>query len=274
MDRLKHKVAIITGGGTGLGAAIAERFVSEGAKVCITGRRQEVLDKALLSLPAGSAVACSGDVSKDEDAERMVATALGFGGRLDVLVNDAGINPRGGVIDLDSAVWRSVLDVNLTGPFLLMKAAVPHMIKAGGGSVINISSLGGVRCLPEMASYAASKAGLIMLTQQAALDYGQYNVRCNVICPGGFDTQMMEKPIRRIARALGADEESISRLVSFDVPLRRMGRPPELAGTCVYLASDDSSFTTGAVLMIDGGVSVVDASRVAVSKALRDAGVG
>jgi meso-butanediol dehydrogenase/(S,S)-butanediol dehydrogenase/diacetyl reductase len=273
--RLAGKVALVTGGGTGIGLAIAQRFVAEGAKVCITGRRHEVLDEALRSFTPGSAIAYSGDVSRDEDAECMVATAVDFGGRLDVLVNNAGIShPRGTVADLNSAVWREVLEVNLTGPFLLMKAAMPHMIKGGGGSVINISSLGGVRCMPAMPAYATSKAGLIMLTQQAALDFGQYKIRVNVICPGGVRTPMMDGAVHRFADALGSDEETVAALVSSDVPLRRMAQPMEITGTCVYLASDDSSFTTGAVIMVDGGASVVDAGRVAVGKALRDAGAG
>jgi meso-butanediol dehydrogenase / (S,S)-butanediol dehydrogenase / diacetyl reductase len=271
--RLAGKVALITGGGTGIGAAIAERFVAEGARVCITGRRQAVLEKVLSTLPPGSAVACSGDVSKDEDAQRMVATALVFGGRLDILVNNAGINPQGGVIDLNSAMWREGLEVNLTGPFLLMNSAIPHMIKAGGGAVINISSLGGVRCLPAMAVYGASKAGLIMLTQQAALDYGKHRVRCNVICPGAVRTDMMDKPIEFLANVLKIDKEAILKLVPSDVPLKRMAEPTEITGTCVYLASDDSSFTTGAVIMVDGGASIVDVGRVAVERALKDAGV-
>jgi meso-butanediol dehydrogenase / (S,S)-butanediol dehydrogenase / diacetyl reductase len=273
MGKLEGKVTLVTGGGTGIGLAIAQRFVSEGARVCVTGRRQAVLDEALRLFPTGTAIACSGDVSREQDAESMVAAAVAFGGRLDVLVNNAAISHvRGTVVGLDTAVWRDVLEVNLTGPFLLMKAAIPHMITGGGGSVINISSLGGVRCMPAMPAYATSKAGLIMLTQQAALDFGQYRVRVNAICPGGVRTAMMGGAIQRFADALRSDEESVSDLVSTDVPLRRMAQPSEITGTCVYLASDDSSFTTGAVIMVDGGASVVDAGRVAVGKALRDAG--
>jgi meso-butanediol dehydrogenase / (S,S)-butanediol dehydrogenase / diacetyl reductase len=271
--RLEGKVALITGGGTGIGLAIAERFAAEGAKVCITGRRQGVLDEALGRFSPGTAVACCGDVSRDVDAERMVAAALTFGGKLDVLVNNAGINPRGSVTDLDSATWRSVLDVNLTGPFLMMKAAIPHMIKLGQGSVINISSLGGVRSMPAMASYCTSKAGLIMLTQQAAVDYGPNNVRVNCICPGGVRTPMMNGAIHRYAGMLGRDDDSVSALVSSDVPMRRLAEPAEITGTCVYLASDDSSYTNGAVIMADGGAYTVDVGRVAIARALRDAGV-
>jgi meso-butanediol dehydrogenase / (S,S)-butanediol dehydrogenase / diacetyl reductase len=270
--RLSGKMALITGGGTGIGAAIAERFVAEGAKVCIAGRRKDVLDQALRSFPSGTAVVCAGDVSMAEDAEKMVATAVAFGERLDILVNNAGINPRGTVIDLDPAEWRNGLEVNLTGPFLLMRAALPHMIKAGGGSIINISSLGGIRSMPSMASYCTSKAGLVMLTQQAAVDFGPHNVRVNAICPGGVRTDMMEGAIHRYSEILRTSEEDVSALVSAGVPMGRIARPAEIAGTCVYLASDDSSFTNGAVIMVDGGASVLDAGRVAVAKALKDAG--
>jgi NAD(P)-dependent dehydrogenase (short-subunit alcohol dehydrogenase family) len=162
--------------------------------------------------------------------------------------------------------------VNLTGPFLLMKGVIPHMIKDGGGSIINISSLGGVRCLPHKAAYAAAKAGLILLTQQAALDYGIHRVRCNVVCPGAVRTDMMNTPMSAVADFLKMDIEAVVKVGSGDVPLRRMASPSEIAGTCVYLASDDSSFTTGAVIMVDGGASIVDAGVVAMERALRDAG--
>lgn len=271
---LNGKVALITGGGTGIGAAIAERFVADGAKVCITGRRQELLDKVIQSLPADKALACSGDVSRLEDVERMVATALDFGGgRLDVLVNNAAINLRGSVTKLDLEAWRKVLDVNLTGPFLLMKVSIPHMIESGGGSVINISSLGGLRCMPAVPAYSTSKAGLIMLTQQAALDYGPYNVRCNAVCPGGVRTTMMEGPLDRGAELLNIEKESVLKLTTCDVPLRRLAEPFEVSGICSYLASDDASFMTGGVLVIDGGAWVVDAGRVAIDRELKNASV-
>ncbi|OGP68228.1 MAG: hypothetical protein A2169_09465, partial [Deltaproteobacteria bacterium RBG_13_47_9] len=181
--KLKDKVVLITGGGTGIGTAIAERFVAEGAKICISGRRQEMLDKVARSLLAGTIATCPGDVTKVKDVKRMVETALTFGGRLDVVVNNAGIDPGGTVTDVAVELWRQVIEINLTGPFLVMKEAIPHMIKGGGGSIINISSLGGLRCLPGMAAYCSSKAALIMLTKQAALDYGPFKVRCNAVCP-------------------------------------------------------------------------------------------
>ena len=171
--KLDGKVALITGAGTGIGSAIAQRFVADGAKICITGRRQEKLDEVIHLLPTGTAVSCAGDVTKPEDVRQMVKTALGIAGKLDVLVNNAAIDPGGKtIVDIDPELWHTVLETNLTGPMYLMKASIPHMIKGGGGSIINISSLGGLRCLPGMPAYCASKAGLIMLTQQVALDFG------------------------------------------------------------------------------------------------------
>lgn len=272
--KLAGKVALITGGGTGIGFAIASRFIAEGSKVVITGRRQDVLDKAIQQFPAGTATVCCGDVSREEDAKRMAETAFAFGNRLDILVNNAGTNTRGSITDLTPDAWRNVLEVNLTGPFLLMKASMPHMIEGGGGSIINISFLGGVRCMPAMSAYNTSKAALIMLTQQAALDYGPRNVRCNVVCPGGVKTDMMEGAMDRFAGILGIDRESVSALVSSDVPLQRLADPSEISGICLYLASDDSSFTTGSVFLVDGGAAIVDVGRVAVGRALRNAGMG
>ncbi len=271
--KLQGKVALVTGAGTGIGAAIAERFIAEGAKVCITGRREQMLDKVAQKLPSGSVATCAGDVSKEEDVTRMVQTALKLGGRLDVLVNNAATSAQGPVGDLDRKVWRNVIDVNLTGPFMLMQEALPHMIKTGGGSIINIASVGGMRCLPGMPAYCASKAGLIMLTQQAALDYGPYKVRCNAVCPGGVKTEMTEREFGQFGKMLGMETDKFFGMISSELPLRRFGDSPELGGVCVFLASDDSSFMTGAALVIDAGTSVVDVVGASIMGALRRGGI-
>jgi meso-butanediol dehydrogenase/(S,S)-butanediol dehydrogenase/diacetyl reductase len=265
--KLEGKVALITGGGQGIGAAIAERFVADGAKICITGRTREKLDRVAGTLPAGSVTTCVGDVTSYEDATRMVEATLAFGGKVDVLVNNAGIDPGGSVTQLEPALWRQVIETNLTGPFLLMKATLPHMMKAGGGSIINIASLGGLRCLPGMPAYASSKAGLIMLTQQAALDYGPHKVRCNVVCPGATRTEMLEEALGNLKAKLDKDLEGVLSLIMSMVPLRRMAAPREITGICSYLASDDSTFMTGSVLLIDGGSSVVDVSGATLTNA-------
>jgi meso-butanediol dehydrogenase / (S,S)-butanediol dehydrogenase / diacetyl reductase len=264
---LKGKVALITGGGQGIGSAIAQRFVDDGARICITGRSQAKLDQVAGSLPSGSVVTCAGDVSKYEDAVRMVEATVKFGGKIDVLVNNAGIDPGGSVVDLDPALWRQVLETNLTGPFLLCKAAIPQMIKNGGGSIINIASLGGMRCLPGMPAYASSKAGLIMLTQQVALDYGPAKVRSNVVCPGGTRTAMVEHSLAGLKDILKTDEEGVFKVVASGLPLRRFAAPEEITGICSYLASDDSAFMTGSVLLIDGGSAVVDVSGATLTNA-------
>ncbi|MGD8388178.1 MAG: SDR family oxidoreductase [Desulfobacteraceae bacterium] len=264
---LNGKTALITGGGTGIGAAIARRFIQDGAKVCITGRRQEMLDKVAQSLPADKVTTCAGDVSTFDDVKRMVEATLKFGGKLDVLVNNAGIDPGGTVTDLDLEVWQKVIAINLTGSFLAMKASIPHMIEGGGGSVINISSLGGLRCLPGMAAYCTSKAALNMLTRQAALDYGRYKVRCNAVCPGATRTEMLEEALSPLTEVLSTDVDGVFDCISSNVPLHRVATPDEISGICSYLASDDSSFMTGAVLQIDGGAAIVDVSGAALSSA-------
>ena len=264
--RLDGKVALITGAGTGIGAAIAERFVADGAKICITGRRQEMLDEVAQSLPVGTVVTCAGDVTSLEDVRRMVEAALGFNGKLDVLVNNAAIDPGGTtVVDIDPDLWHRVLETNLTGPLYLMKVSIPHMIRGGGGSIINIASLGGLRCLPGMPAYCASKAGLIMLTQQVALDFGPAKIRCNAVCPGGTRTEMLEKSLGPLAEAAGMDLDGVFTCISAMVPLRRTAHPSEIAGLCSYLASDDSTFMTGSVLLIDGGAAIVDVAGAALT---------
>ena len=267
---LEGKVALVTGGGAGIGLAIVERFVAEGARVCISGRRREKLEEAAGSLPAGSVAVCAGDVSDHDDVRRMVAATLGLGGKIDVLVNNAGIDPGGTVVDLDPAVWHQVIETNLTGPFATMKAVIPHMIEAGGGSIINMSSLGGVRCLPSMAAYCTSKAGLIMLTQQAALDYGPHGIRCNAVCPGPVRTEMLEHSLAPMALAMGTGIDGVFGKLTGTVPLRRAASPDEVTGICAFLASDDSTYMTGAALLLDGGAAVVDPCGAA----LTDTGVG
>jgi NAD(P)-dependent dehydrogenase (short-subunit alcohol dehydrogenase family) len=197
----------------------------------------------------------------------MVDATISFGGKIDVLVNNAGIDPGGSVVDLDPALWRQVIETNLTGPFLLMKAAIPSIIKNKGGSIINIASLGGLRCLPGMPAYASSKAGLIMLTQQVALDYGPDKVRSNVVCPGGTRTAMVENSLGGLKKVLNTDLEGVFKVVSSGIPLRRFAAPEEITGICSYLASDDSSFMTGSVLLIDGGSAVVDVSGATLTNA-------
>ena len=270
--KLTGKVALITGAGTGIGTAMAQRFVAEGAKVCITGRRQAMLDKVVRTLPPGTITTCSGDVTQWDDAQRMVQTAIAFGGKLDVVVNNAAIDTGGNLVDIDPEMWSKVLNVNVNGPFLLMKAAIPAMIQNGGGSIINIASLAGVRCLPGMPAYCTSKAALIMMSQQVALDYGPFKIRCNVVCPGATQTESLLDALAPLAKALNTDVGGIVTRMTANVPLRRGAVPEEMCGPCVFLASDDSSFVTGVVLMVDGGAAIVDVSGAALSNVGADWG--
>lgn len=260
--RLEGKTALVTGGGTGIGAAITERFVAEGAKVCITGRRRDRLEQEAAAFPAGSIMVCPGDVASHDDIKRMIATTVAFGGDIDILVNNAAYDVFGLITELDPEEWQKVMDVNLKAPFLLMKEALPHMMEKGEGSIINISSIGGIRCMAGSPAYGTSKAGLIHLSKMVALDYGPYGVRCNVVCPGATRTEMFEETTSTIARSKGIDIETLLRQFSKPIPLRRVSKPSEMAGACAFLASDDSSFMTGAVLVIDGGAIIVDVAGV------------
>jgi meso-butanediol dehydrogenase / (S,S)-butanediol dehydrogenase / diacetyl reductase len=266
--KLNGKIALITGGGTGIGAAITKRFVEDGAKVCIAGRRREKLEQVAAALPKGSVMVCPGDISKHEDIRKIVADAIKFGKKIDVLVNNAAIEAMGSVTALDPKDWQQALDTNLTAPFLLMKEVIPHMIQNGGGSIINISSLGAVRCLPGMPAYCTTKAALIMLSKQVAMDYGPQKIRCNAICPGGTRTEMNKKLVQPIAAKLGTDIEGGYKHFTRNVPLRRAAQPAEIAGLCSYLASDDSAFMTGSELLIDGGASIVDLQGATLAEIL------
>lgn len=266
---LSGKVAVVTGGGTGIGAAITARFVGDGARVCIAGRRNDRLEETAGSLPKGSVLTCPGDVSTYDDIQRIVATALRFDGKLDILVNNAAIEAMGSVTELAPNDWRKALDTNLTAPFLLMKEIIPHMIENGGGSIVNIASLGGVRALPGMPAYSTTKAALIMLTKQVALDYGPHKVRCNAVCPGATRTEMNKKAlVIPVSEKLQLDIERAYTHLTRNVPLRRAAQPAEIAALCSFLASDDSSFMTGAEVLIDGGASIVDLQGATVSESL------
>jgi NAD(P)-dependent dehydrogenase (short-subunit alcohol dehydrogenase family) len=148
-----------------------------------------------------------------------------------------------------------------------MKVSIPHMIEGGGGSIINIASLGGMRCLPGMPAYCSSKAGLIMLTKQVALDFGPAKVRCNAVCPGGTRTKMLETALGSLTEVIGTDIEGVFECISSMVPLRRTASPDEITGLCSYLASDDSVFMTGSALLLDGGAAVIDVAGAALTNA-------
>lgn len=262
--QLEGRVALITGGGTGIGAGVVERFVAEGAKVLITGRRREMLGKVADTLAKGSVTTFVGDVCQEGNAQRMVDAALGISGRLDILVNNAAIEDNANLVEMDPAAWRAQLEVNLTGPFLMMRAAIPKMIEGGGGSIINVASVAGVVAPPNAPAYAATKAGLIHLTKQVALDFGKHNIRCNVVCPGPIRTSMLEMNFKPLAKLLNTDMDGVFEKVRTNLPLHRIGTPADIAGVFVFLAGDDSRFMTGSTVLADGGVHVIDAFAAGV----------
>jgi meso-butanediol dehydrogenase / (S,S)-butanediol dehydrogenase / diacetyl reductase len=250
------RAALVTGGGTGIGAAIAHRLAGDGFGVCITGRRREPLDAVAAET---GALAVPGDTGDPAAVESAVAAAKDAFGRLDVLVCNAGIGLGGTIEEQTPDGWDAVLRTNLTGAFLACRAAVPELVKTKG-SIVTISSDSGLRAAPRSAAYCAAKAGLVMLTQCIALDYGPLGVRANCICPGWVRTPMADEEMDELAELRGTDREGAYELVASPVPLRRPASPEEIASAVAWLASDEASFLTGAVVAVDGGNTVVDAS--------------
>jgi NAD(P)-dependent dehydrogenase (short-subunit alcohol dehydrogenase family) len=261
--RLQGKVALITGGGTGIGAAVAEAFIGEGARVCIAGRRREALEKVALRFSDSQCTVSAADVSRLEDVRRMVAATVAFGGKLDIVVNNAAMGVPGSVVDMDVSLWQKVLDTNLTGPFLVLKYAIPHMIRAGGGSIINVASLGAIRGLPNVAAYCSAKAGLLGLSRQVAIDYGPQRIRSNAVLPGAFRSEMFDRRLEETAGAAGISVEERLNAMAVPTPLKRIAFPSEIAGLFVYLASDESAYTTASEFICDAGVHALDASVLA-----------
>jgi meso-butanediol dehydrogenase/(S,S)-butanediol dehydrogenase/diacetyl reductase len=261
--RLQGKVALITGGGTGIGAAVAEAFISEGARVCITGRRRDVLEKFAQHFSSSQIAVCTADVSSPEDIRCMVEAAVAFGGRLDIVVNNAAMGVPKTVVDTDADVWQKVLDTNLTGPFLVMKYSIPHMIRSGGGSIINVASVGAIRGIPFAAAYCATKSGLLGLSRQVAIDYGPQKIRSNVVLPGAFRSEMFDRRLKETAGATGVSVEERLKTMAAPSPLKRVAFPKEIAGLFVYLAGDESAYTTASEFVCDAGVSALDASVLA-----------
>ena len=245
--RLESKVALISGGARGMGAVEAHLFAQEGAKVVIgdvleeEGRQTE----AAVNEAGGECVFVRLDVTSEADWAAAVGEAVSRFGKLDVLVNNAGISSTGGIEDLTVEDWDRTMDINTKGVFLGTKAAIPEMRRAGGGSIINISSGAGIAPAPGTSgAYAASKGAVRIFSKSTAVQYARENIRCNSVHPGPIETPML-----RSARGSGAElDDTIER-----VPLGRIGRPEEIAYGVLYLASDESSFVTGSELVIDGG---------------------
>lgn len=248
--RLANKVAIISGGGTGIGRACAELFAREGASVVVAGRRREPLEEVGRSIAAagGRCVAQPCDVSRAAEVQRLVSRAVEEFGDFHVVVNDAGLWLAGTAEETSEADWDAVMSVNLKGAFLVSRAAVPVLRRGGGGSIINVSSILGLVGMKRRVAYAASKGGVTLLTKAMALDHGPDPIRINCICPGIVETDMVKTILLQ-----SPDPELERRRRVEQLPLGRIGQPNDIARLALYLASDESAWMTGAAIPLDAG---------------------
>ena len=247
--RLQDKVALITGGGSGIGEATAHRFAEEGAKVVVADLKVETAQKVADAI-GGEAFGVEIDVTDRTSINRVVEETVGHFGGLDTLVCNAGVTIVGGVMDLSEDEWDKELDTNLKSVFLCAKEAWNHLAARGGGSILSTASMAGQWAIPADAAYCASKAGLIMLTKCMALDGAKQNIRANCICPGFTNTPMIDgyfndQPDPAAARKFAENLH----------PLGRLGEPVDHANAFVYLASDEANWVTGTELNVDGGIT-------------------
>lgn len=244
--KLEGKVAIVTGGSRGIGFSIAKIFTDEGANVVITAKDPKRLESALEKLE--NSIAIPADIRNEKEVNEVIKKTLEKFGKIDILVNNAGIFPKIKLLhEIIEDEWTEILDVNLTGSFRFTKAVIPHMLD-GGGSIINMSSDAGLKAFQgfNADAYSASKAALILLSKTWALEYARNKIRVNCICPGVVDTDMTKPFI---------STEKDKAMMNYDHPLGRIGTSEEVAKAVLYFASNDSSWTTGAILAVDGGES-------------------
>ncbi|WP_408956275.1 SDR family NAD(P)-dependent oxidoreductase [Natroniella sp. ANB-PHB2] len=246
--RLKERVAIITGGASGIGEATVREMVKEGAKVIIADIDDEKGQKLAeeLNQKEKNTVYCHVDITNEEEIKTMVEKAKDEFGGLDILFSNAGIGDRTISDKLSLEKWQKVIDINLTGVFLSVKHAISVMKMDGGGSIINCASILGHVGRAQMASYTASKGGVVNLTRSLAVEYAKDGIRVNSVCPGYINTPLID----------GLEEEALNHLISLH-PMRRLGEPEEIAKVTTFLASDDASFITGANLLVDGGYTAI-----------------
>ena len=246
--RLEGKVALITGGGSGMGKVASELFAAEGANVVLTDVNDEA-GKATASAIGDGALYVHADVSKEADAQAMVAAAVERFGRLDVLYNNAGIMPLddGSVTDADGSIWDSVLAVNVKGVMYGCKFGIPAMLEHGGGSIINVASfVAWMGAATSQTAYTASKGAVLAMTREIAVEYARKGIRCNTLCPGPIETPLL-------LALLSDDAKKQRRFVH--IPMGRLGHAEELAKAALFMASDDSSYMTGSSLIVDGGIT-------------------
>ncbi len=248
--RLDDKVAIITGASRGIGEATVNAFIEAGAKLILTGRKLEPLDELAHKIykAGGDATPISAHVGKTPDCDDLVTRTMARYGAIDILVNNAGTNPHfGPTLECPEALWEKTFQVNLYGAFYLSKLCVPHMEKSGGGVIVNNASYGGIKPLAGTGVYCITKAALIMLTKVLATELSGNNIRVNAVAPGMIKT--------RLSEAYWKDDLAMARMKK-EVPMERLGEPDEIAAAILYLASDASAYSTGSIMIVDGGVSI------------------
>jgi NAD(P)-dependent dehydrogenase (short-subunit alcohol dehydrogenase family) len=251
---MQDKVILVSGGGTGIGAAIARNLASEGATVIVLGRRTAPLESIAGEI---NGLAIPGDATKRADCSRALDLTLDRFGRLDGLVANAGAGGGATALETGESDWAAALDGNLTATFALTRAALPALIESRGAVVV-VSSLAGLFAPPAHLGYTTAKHGLIGLARSLARDYGPLGVRVNAVCPGAVRTEMLEGIIGKLAARAGITiQEALARGAA-DLPLRRIAEPAEIATICTFLLSDEASIVTGAVIPADAGASVVD----------------
>ncbi len=255
-------VALVTGGGTGIGAAVTRRLAADGYAVAVTGRRRGPIEEVASETGALAIVADTGLVA---DTERAVAETVDRFGGLDALVLNAGVGGEGSLVDLDPETFDHVYRINVTGAFLMARAAIGHLLERRGG-IVTIASVAGLRAAPSSLAYCSSKAALAMLTQCIAVDHGPAGVRANCLCPGWVRTPMADGEMDWLAGHTGGSREESYATVTGDVPLRRVSTADEIAGTVTWLLSDDASYINGAVIPVDGGLTTVDVGTLAFGK--------
>ncbi len=244
--RLAGKVAIITGGGSGIGKAIAMAFVHEGAKVVIAGRDSKKLDRAAAREIGADCLAVSADVSNAGSVEKLVSATLDRFKQINVLVNNAAVLLPGTAESLSEEDFDQTFDINVKGLWLMSRSVLPHMRKAGGGSIVNIGSVLSMVGARNRVAYASSKGAVMAMTKAMALDHAAENIRVNCIAPGIVETEMVAR--------FSTDENARKQRVALH-PMGRFGQPAEIASAAVFLASDESAWTTGSVVTVDGGYS-------------------
>jgi NAD(P)-dependent dehydrogenase (short-subunit alcohol dehydrogenase family) len=252
MGRLQGKTALITGASAGIGRACALAFAREGARIAALARRREPLDALVKEIGerGGEAMAVAGDITRADEIARAIESVVAGFGPFQVLVNNAGIPFIGTAEQTSEEDWGRVLAVNLTGTFLVSRAALPVMRRAGGGSIVNLGSVYGLVARRERAAYAASKGGVTLLTQAMALDHAAEGIRVNCICPALVETELMHRIFEH-----APDPEAMRRARTAELPLGRLGKPEDVAALAVFLASDESGWMTGAAIPLDAGLS-------------------